>query len=174
MTTVTRTLHSRAHDAPAPSSGPTSRHSSWRSDELFHPQLWLTANTSGPLVKRVSAVPVVLGHATVKYAATDPRGSRYGAAGATGGAVAGRPPVLLLGEDEWYGEVPVVGEPGMGVFEREFGSMGRPEKEYWIADVTGEEAVAIDPARARTGVRSGAGRPKGADGDGSGSTVDWR
>ena len=37
----------------------------------------------------MSALPVALGHATVKYAATCARESRYGAGGPIGGLVAG-------------------------------------------------------------------------------------
>ena len=70
-------------------SSPISRYSSVRKELDFQPQLWLTANASGALVNRVKLAPVALAHAIVKYALTEPRGSRYACGGATGGDVAG-------------------------------------------------------------------------------------
>jgi hypothetical protein len=59
-----------------PSFAPTSKYSSVLNELLFHPQLWLTENSSGALVKRVSEDPVALAQEIVKYAFTALRGSR--------------------------------------------------------------------------------------------------
>ena len=66
----------------------------------FHPQLWLTANTSGELLKRVCDVPVALAQLMAKYADTAGRGSRYGCCGADTASVDG----MLNASDEGEGE----------------------------------------------------------------------
>jgi hypothetical protein len=68
--------------ASAPSA--TSIYSSVRNELDFHPQLWLTENTSGALANRVWLAPVALAQLIVKYADTDGRVSRYGAGGGAG------------------------------------------------------------------------------------------
>ncbi|EIW65069.1 uncharacterized protein TRAVEDRAFT_42463, partial [Trametes versicolor FP-101664 SS1] len=91
-TTVARKLTSLLAGSTTAAGRPsasTSRYSSARSELDFHPQLWLTENTSGALVKRVRLAPVALAHAIVKYALTAGRGSRYGCGGVTAGAIAG-------------------------------------------------------------------------------------
>jgi hypothetical protein len=70
-------------------SGPTSKYSSVLKLLDFHPQLWLTENTSGALVNLVIAAPVALAHEIAKYADMIERGSRYGWGGVIGFAVAG-------------------------------------------------------------------------------------
>ncbi len=91
-TTVARKLTSLLAGSTTAAGSPsasTSRYSSARNELDFHPQLWLTENTSGALVKRVRLAPVALAHAIVKYALTAGRGSRYGCGGVTAGAIAG-------------------------------------------------------------------------------------
>ena len=99
-------------------SASTSRYSSVRSELDFHPQLWLTANVSGALVKRVRLAPVALAHAIVKYALTTGRGSRYGCTGVAGGAVAGNmtvlPPRLVVWACADIGVRSAAGVPGVG------------------------------------------------------------
>jgi hypothetical protein len=103
--------------ASAPS--PTSIYSSVRNELDFHPQLWLTENTSGALANRVWLAPVALAQLIVKYADTDGRGSRYGAAGTTGACneypaewsarfARDAPIALVLGSDDETVETGVV------------------------------------------------------------------
>ncbi|EIW65070.1 uncharacterized protein TRAVEDRAFT_42464 [Trametes versicolor FP-101664 SS1] len=92
-TTVARKLTSLLAGSTTAAGRPsasTSRYSSARSELDFHPQLWLTENTSGALVKRVRLAPVALAHAIVKYALTAGRGSRYGCGGVDGGGHRGQ------------------------------------------------------------------------------------
>ena len=79
-------------------------YSSVRRELDFHPQLWLTLNTSGALVNRDSDDPVALAQVMVKYAHIDARGSRKGCCGTGGGEVAGR----------FVAETGSVGEPAIG------------------------------------------------------------
>ena len=103
---------------------------------LFQPQLWLTLNVSGALVKRVKLPPVALAHAMAKYALTAGLGSRYGCCGAAAGAVAGSMRgaedtdaimllLLLDGRDEASPDEGIE----TGVVLRESGRIGRPEDE---------------------------------------------
>jgi hypothetical protein len=58
------------------SSAGTGIHPSIHNELDFHPQLWLTANTSGALVNVADDDPVALAHDMLKYAEMYPRGSR--------------------------------------------------------------------------------------------------
>lgn len=89
---------------PSPASA-TSIYSSVRSELDFHPQLWLTENTSGALANRVWLAPVALAQLIVKYAETDGRGSRNGEGGGAGACVVYPTP---------DGSGPVSGEPKLG------------------------------------------------------------
>jgi hypothetical protein len=56
--------------------GPTSEYSSVINELDFHPQLWLTENTSGAELNRVKEEPVAPAHDIVKYREMGDRGSR--------------------------------------------------------------------------------------------------
>lgn len=107
-TTVARRLTSLPI-ARRPWSAPTSKYSSVLKLLLFHPQLWLTLNTSGALVNCVRLAPVALAHEMVKYAEIALRGSRYGCGGATGADVAG---IVFVYDDDDDVASDAPGEPG--------------------------------------------------------------
>lgn len=86
-------------------------------------------------MNRVRLAPVALAHAIVKYALTEPRGSRYGCCGMTGGAVAGTVTLTfdeatLMEEYELGSEEEKAGDEGVecGVVLR----LMLPLGEYWV------------------------------------------
>ena len=100
---------------------PVSIQSPVRKELDFQPQLWLTEKTSGALVNRVRLLPVALAQATVKYALTEDRGSRYGCGGIVGEAVAGRVPLAVVGfeyDDGSEEEIDGEADAGRGVPRR--------------------------------------------------------
>ncbi|KAL7285838.1 hypothetical protein ACG7TL_000947 [Trametes sanguinea] len=189
---------------PAAPSASTSKYSSARNELDFHPQLWLTENTSGALVNRVRLAPVALAHAIVKYALTAARGSRYGCGGGTAVARAGSvigPPLLALcglpgrrlderakpeelGRDEERLEL-AAGELGTEtvVLVRPSGDIGagecvRKPKLLLPATDCGRGLDTDDdgprPSTPRSRGGGGSAPIAGAEQAGMGSTVDWR
>jgi hypothetical protein len=141
----------------------------------FQPQLWLIANTSGALEKRVSAAPVALWHAIVKYAVTAPRESRYACAGALAGAAAGMPSgrgtLCVLGIADSVGRGMELGE------ETRAGVMGRGMDgvEAKLCSVMGSDGPRACVRSPRVVPACANGAPeRETETDGSASTVDCR